>query len=226
MYLCNQWGSPPSKPITSRCSQAVVCNTMHGYHVQQQHCIILLLVLSVFPQLALPTILLSSPSFAPCNQSSLLTNCTNHFTLQASINLTAETQPITATATIRCIDRHVGSCAWVERATHTYIQSKTTPSQIAPCSSHSPTGECPCPCDYALDEGCTCRDIAPHAVVNVTVRSTAATAVLYNFSYAGVYNGKPSEVGLQRGFVKGCAGHMCACVLPYILVRYTCVKYT
>lgn len=46
-----------------------------------------------------------------------------------------------------------------------------------------------------MDEGCTCRDLHPSAAINVTVRATPATAVLYNFSYAGLFNGKPYEVG-------------------------------
>ncbi len=97
---------------------------MINYNTRQcilQSCTIITLMV-VFPQPAFPTILLSSPSFARCDNSSLLTNCTNQILMQATINLTAETQPLSATTTIRCIDR--SACGWariVSHPTHTLI---------------------------------------------------------------------------------------------------------
>lgn len=127
------------------------------------------------------TILLSAPTFSPCPPDGPLGNCTTQLNVQAAINLTAEYTAVSTTATIRCIDR----CA------------PTTGTVELPAATHSPNGQCPCPCDYALDEGCTCRDLHPGAAINITVNATPATAVLYNFTYAGVFNGKPYEVGLH-----------------------------
>lgn len=52
-------------------------------------------------------ILLSAPTFSPCPRDGPLGNCTTQLSLQAAINLTAETAPIQATTTVQCIDRYL-----------------------------------------------------------------------------------------------------------------------
>jgi len=56
---------------------------------------------------------------------------------------------------------------------------------------NSPTGQCPCPCDYNNDPGCLCRDL--RRSVNIGVTKTPVYA-LYPVSQPRTFNGRPYEV--------------------------------
>ena len=55
----------------------------------------------------------------------------------------------------------------------------------------STTGECPCPCDYATDAGCTCRDLAEAMTVSIVKSPVFAT---YPVTYVQQFSGRPYEV--------------------------------
>ena len=64
-----------------------------------------------------------------------------------------------------------------------------------PCVG-SPTGACPCPCDYARDAGCACRDLAPLGSGAAALRlSFAKTPVFaaYPLTYLRSFNWRPTE---------------------------------
>ena len=63
---------------------------------------------------------------------------------------------------------------------------------------NSPTGECPCPCFYAEDPTCLCRDL--RRVISVTVTKTPVNAV-YSLSQPRMFNGKPDEVIISTCFI-------------------------
>jgi hypothetical protein len=49
-------------------------------------------------------------------------------------------------------------------------------TRIHQCSlGCSPTGSCPCPCDYSTDASCTCRDLATPLLVSLTKTPVAAS---------------------------------------------------
>ncbi|GBF95275.1 hypothetical protein Rsub_08306 [Raphidocelis subcapitata] len=54
----------------------------------------------------------------------------------------------------------------------------------------SPTGACPCPCDYASDLGCQCRDLTSPLRVNITKSPLWAS---YPLQYLQPFNWKPTE---------------------------------
>ncbi|EFJ46133.1 hypothetical protein VOLCADRAFT_105707 [Volvox carteri f. nagariensis] len=54
-----------------------------------------------------------------------------------------------------------------------------------------PSGICPCPCNAAVDEGCSCRDLAEPLVVEY---NKEALYVSHMLNYTGTYNYKPYEV--------------------------------
>jgi hypothetical protein len=56
---------------------------------------------------------------------------------------------------------------------------------------NSPTGRCPCPCFYAQDPGCACRDL--RRTIKVSVTKTPVYAV-YPLSQPRMFNGRPYEV--------------------------------
>ena len=63
---------------------------------------------------------------------------------------------------------------------------------MCPALQHcSPTGECPCPCDYVTDPKCTCRNLAQKLSVGVTKSAVYAT---YPMNYIKRFNGRPNEV--------------------------------
>jgi hypothetical protein len=59
----------------------------------------------------------------------------------------------------------------------------------------SPTGRCPCPCDYATDAGCGCRDLSGGAL-GVSLTKSPVTAN-YPLTYLKQFNYKPYEVMLR-----------------------------
>lgn len=66
------------------------------------------------------------------------------------------------------------------------------PRHISPCCS--PTGACPCPCDYTQDPTCTCRDLQQSILVSATKSAVFAT---YPVAYTQQFNGHPTEVGTR-----------------------------
>ncbi|GAB4818016.1 hypothetical protein N2152v2_005062 [Parachlorella kessleri] len=58
----------------------------------------------------------------------------------------------------------------------------------------SPTGECPCPCNYSSDPKCTCRNLAQKLSVGVTKSAVYAT---YPMNYIKKFNGRPNEAIVQ-----------------------------
>lgn len=58
--------------------------------------------------------------------------------------------------------------------------------------AHSPTQQCPCPCDYAADPECTCRDLRQNISVAATKTPVYAS---YPLTYRQDFNGRPYEVG-------------------------------
>ncbi|KAL6753619.1 hypothetical protein V8C86DRAFT_3019426 [Haematococcus lacustris] len=55
----------------------------------------------------------------------------------------------------------------------------------------SPSGSCPCPCNYAVDDSCTCRDLASPLQVSLTKTPMVAS---YPMQYLASFNFKPVEV--------------------------------
>lgn len=60
--------------------------------------------------------------------------------------------------------------------------------------TRSPTGRCPCPCDYARDPGCTCRDLTSPMRVALTKSRMWAS---YPLQFLQSFNYKPYEVVLR-----------------------------
>jgi hypothetical protein len=60
----------------------------------------------------------------------------------------------------------------------------------------SPTGQCPCPCHYADDPLCTCRDL--RRVISVAVTKSPVFAV-YPLSQPRTFNGRPYEEYIPTG---------------------------
>lgn len=56
----------------------------------------------------------------------------------------------------------------------------------------SPTGACPCPCDYARDEGCGCRDLEGGSALALTFAKTPVYAA-YPLTYLQSFNWRPTE---------------------------------
>ncbi|KAJ9505456.1 hypothetical protein QJQ45_026136, partial [Haematococcus lacustris] len=54
-----------------------------------------------------------------------------------------------------------------------------------------PSGSCPCPCNYAVDDSCTCRDLASPLQVSLTKTPMVAS---YPMQYLASFNFKPVEV--------------------------------
>eukprot|EP00879_Flechtneria_rotunda_P028806 GHRR01031032.1.p1 GENE.GHRR01031032.1~~GHRR01031032.1.p1 ORF type:complete len:186 (+),score=24.42 GHRR01031032.1:102-659(+) len=65
----------------------------------------------------------------------------------------------------------------------------------------SPTGSCPCPCNYAVDASCTCRDLA--SILTIKLSKTPLLAS-YPLTYLQAFNYKPYEaiVRLEDGNCK------------------------
>ncbi|KFM27361.1 hypothetical protein F751_4631 [Auxenochlorella protothecoides] len=55
---------------------------------------------------------------------------------------------------------------------------------------NSATGVCPCPCDYATDATCTCRDLARNMTISMT---KGAVYALYPLTFSRRYQGAPTE---------------------------------
>ena len=55
----------------------------------------------------------------------------------------------------------------------------------------SPTGECPCPCNYQIDQDCSCRDLSDPIRVSMT---KTPVKLLYSLDSPAVFNGRPYEV--------------------------------
>lgn len=60
-----------------------------------------------------------------------------------------------------------------------------------PCVG-SPTGACPCPCDYARDAGCGCRDLERGAALGLAFAKTPVYAA-YPLTYLQSFNWRPTE---------------------------------
>lgn len=61
--------------------------------------------------------------------------------------------------------------------------------RLLPCCS--PTDTCPCPCNYATDPTCACRDLKE----NITVAATkSAVYARYPLTFYKYMNGRPYEV--------------------------------
>ena len=79
---------------------------------------------------------------------------------------------------------------------------------------NSPTGACPCPCFYAEDPTCACRDL--RRSIKVSVTKTPVDAV-YPLSQPRMFNGRPHEVSSLGGAGRSrSAGGACARVLHSI----------
>ena len=59
------------------------------------------------------------------------------------------------------------------------------------CLVCSGSGGCPCSCNYAVDSGCQCRDLAE--ALDVTITKTAVYAS-YPLIYQQAFNYQPYEV--------------------------------
>ena len=60
-----------------------------------------------------------------------------------------------------------------------------------PAPRCSPTDTCPCPCNYATDPNCACRDLNE----NITVAATkSAVYARYPLTFYKYMNGRPYEV--------------------------------
>lgn len=56
----------------------------------------------------------------------------------------------------------------------------------------STDGKCPCSCNYATDQGCTCRNLAES--INVTLTKSPVYST-YPLTYVQAFNSAPTEVG-------------------------------
>lgn len=71
---------------------------------------------------------------------------------------------------------------------------------------NSPTGQCPCPCNYQLDSGCACRDLKHEITVGITKTPVYA---LYPLTQPKLFNGRPSEAYITTGY-GGTGGPSCS----------------
>ncbi|EFJ46134.1 hypothetical protein VOLCADRAFT_105708 [Volvox carteri f. nagariensis] len=68
---------------------------------------------------------------------------------------------------------------------------KTEELDLTVLCVNSPTGECPCPCNAAVDEDCSCRDLA--APMKVTITKSLLWAS-YPLTFVQQFNWKPVEI--------------------------------
>lgn len=71
---------------------------------------------------------------------------------------------------------------------------------------NSPTGQCPCPCNYQLDPSCSCRDLTQNITVGLTKTPVYA---LYPLSQPKLFNGRPTEAYITTGY-GGTGGSSCS----------------
>lgn len=72
----------------------------------------------------------------------------------------------------------------------------TQPHRCCLCGRRSPSGACPCPCNYAADASCSCRDLA--ATLTVSLQKGPLWAS-YPLAYLQAFNYKPHESIVRPG---------------------------
>ena len=94
-----------------------------------------------------------------------------------------------------------------------------------PCVG-SPTGACPCPCDYATDLSCQCRDLVSPLRLNITKSPVWAN---YPIQYLQAVNWRPTEGVVRPGDAR-CKVRQCArtCAFCFLLElgESGCAKHT
>ena len=83
-------------------------------------------------------------------------------------------------------------CVCITKAGAALATAAAAPSTCGAAPCCSPTGQCPCPCDYTADASCTCRNLAHKLSVGVTKSAVFAS---YPLTYVKKFNGRPYEVG-------------------------------